>query len=182
VSSLEPGERKRLVAAAVTTIAALPLLLAGAGSGPSRVATIGQQANISSALGASGSDATPAAASPAEQLGGSPGFLIGPPPATDPSEVAIAVPTSRVGNSIEGKATYQHLVSEQGDGGHPCAFAGVAPRTPVTIMDLDNGKSIACTVFGPPNPGVPVPVVLGVADFASIADLGQSPINVRVSW
>jgi len=182
VSSLEPGERKRLVVAAVTTIAALPLLLAGPGKGPNRVATIGQQANIASALGASGGTAPPAATSAADDLGGSPGFLIGPPPATDPSEVAIAVPTSRVGNSVEGKATYQHLVSEPGDGGHPCAFAAVPPRTPVTIMDLDNGKSIACTVFGPPRAGVPVPVVLSVSDFATIADLGQSPINVRISW
>jgi hypothetical protein len=182
VSSLEAGDRRRLVAAAVTTVAALPFLLASPGKGGTGVATIGQQANIVSALDASTSEAQPATASPSADELSTPGFLIGPPPATDPAEVQIAVPTSRQGNVFEGKATYQHFVSEGTGLGRPCAFAEVAPGTQVSVLDLDNGKTVACAVFGAPRAGARADLVLDTSEFGLIADLGQAPVNVRVTW
>jgi hypothetical protein len=182
VSALEAGDRRRLVAAAITTVAALPFLLAGPGKGGTGVATIGQQANIVSAIDASTSDPQPAAATAHVDDLATPGFLIGPPPATDPAEVLIAVPTSWQGNVFEGKATYQRFASEGFGLGQPCAFGQVPPGTHVTVLDLDNGKSIPCTVFGAPRAGARADIVLDTSEFALIADLGQAPVNVRVTW
>ncbi len=183
MSSLEAADRRRLVAAAFTTVAALPFLLGGTGKGPSTgVATIGQQANIANALDASAPAAQIATADASAIDDATPGFLIGPPPATDPSEVLIAVPTSRPGNVLEGKATYQPLVAERASSGQPCAFGKVPAGTRVIVMDLDNGKSVSCTVYGAPRASARADLVLGTTEFALIADLGQAPINVRVTW
>jgi len=183
VSALEAGDRRRLMAAAFTTVAALPFLLGGTGKNPSTgVATVGQQANIASALNASSSSTPAAAPDNTSDAATPPGFLIGPAPATDPSEVEIAVPTSRVGNIIEGKASYEPFVAEQAFTGSPCAFAGAPAGTPLVVMDLDNGKSVGCTVFGPPSASARADIVLGTSEFAQMADLGQAPVNVRITW
>ena len=53
MSSLEPGDRRRLLAAGVTTIAVLPFLFGGGSSPNTGVATIGEGANLAGALDSS---------------------------------------------------------------------------------------------------------------------------------
>ena len=113
MSSLEPGDRRRLLAAGVTTIAALPFLLGGGGKGAGTgVATIGEGANIVGVLDSSAIRPRRRRSTHALEAPGMPGFLLGPPPATDPSEVTIVVPTSGPANLLEGTATYQRFTDE----------------------------------------------------------------------
>jgi hypothetical protein len=182
VSSLEPGDRRRLLVAGITTIAALPLLLGGRGG--AGVATIGQQADIAAALDASTSEPTPGVPTPTPVADdNSPiGFMRGPPPATLPAVVQIAVPGSGPGSLLEGTASFERFASE-GDGyGQPCELAGPAVGAIATVVNLDNGRSTSCTVIGPPRPGARVTAVLSSTAFSQIADLGQAPIHVRISW
>jgi hypothetical protein len=172
-----------LLVAGITTIAALPLLLGGHGG--AGVATIGQRADLVSALDASTSqpEVAPAAArSATHDDSGSIGFMTGPPPATLPAVVEIAVPSSGPGNVAEGTASFEHFgIEDEGDL-QPCAYAGPAAGTILTVVDLDNGRSVTCTAIGPPEPGARVMIVLSRTAFAQIADLGQAPVHVRVSW
>jgi hypothetical protein len=171
-----------LLVAGITTVAALPLLLGGHGG--TGVATIGQRANLASALDASTSQpAAPTAAHVATQDdSGSIGFMTGPPPATLPAVVEIAVPRSTMGNSVEGTASFEHFGIEDEGTLQPCAYDGLAAGTILTVVDLDNGRSVTCTAIGPPEPGARVTIVLSRSAFAQIADLGQAPVHVRISW
>ena len=181
MSSLEPGDRRRLLAAGVTTIAVLPFFFGGGGSkGPTGVATIGEGANIAGALDSSAS--APAPADPVDlQPVAMPGFLLGPPPATEPSEITVVVPTSGPKNLLEGTASYERYTDEAGIP-DPCSFAATPRGTDLLVLDLDNGKSVWCSVIGPPPPGARSSLVLDTEEFTQIADLGQSPVHVRITW
>jgi hypothetical protein len=181
VSSLEPGDRRRLLAAGVTTIAVLPFLLGGGSKSPTGVATIGEGANIAGALDSSAAAPAPAAAPVDLEPVAMPGFLLGPPPATDPAEVIVVVPTSGPRNLLEGTASYDRYEDESGVP-DPCAFAGPPIATDLLVLDLDNGKSVWCSVIGPPSPGARTNLVLDTEEFTQIADLGQSPVHVRITW
>jgi hypothetical protein len=183
VSALEPGDRTRLLAAGVVTIAALPFLLGGGGKAASTgVAAIGEGANLAGALDSSVSVAPPAVAATDDRAVETPGFLFGPPPGTEPSEVEVAVPMSRPGNVSEGTATYERYVTDRFGTTDPCAFTGPPIGVRLHVMDLDNGRSVWCTTIGPTQPGARADLVLDTELFAQIADLGQSPVHVRITW
>ena len=59
MTALEPGDRRRLLAAGITTIAVLPFLLGNGSKSPTGVATIGEGANLASALDSSASASLP---------------------------------------------------------------------------------------------------------------------------
>ena len=181
MSSLEPGDRLRLLAAGVTTIAVLPFLFGGGSSPNTGVATIGEGANLAGALDSSAAVPQEVPANDVLQPTAMPAFILGPPPATDPSEVRIVVPTSGPDNVVEGTATYDRFTDEPGIP-DPCAFPGVALGTDLLVLDLDNGKSVWCSVIGPPAAGARASLVLDNEEFEEIADLGQSPIHVRITW
>ena len=182
MSSLERGDRRRLLAAGVTTIAALPFLLGGGSTaGGTGVATIGEGVNIATALDSSAAVPQPAPDPPDLEPVGIPSFLLGPPPATDPSEITIVVPTSGPDNVVEGTASYERYTDEPGIQA-PCAFPGPPVGTNLLVLDLDNGKSVWCAVIGPPAASARATLVLDTEEFAQIADLGESPIHVRITW
>ena len=54
--------------------------------------------------------------------------------------------------------------------------------TNLLVLDLDNGKSVWCAVIGPPAASARATLVLDTEEFAQIADLGESPIHVRITW
>ena len=110
-----------------------------------------------------------------------PGFLLGPPPASEPSEITIVVPTSGPKNLLEGTASYERYTDEPGIP-DPCSFAGTPRGTDLLVLDLDNGKSVWCSVIGPPPPSARSSLVLDTEEFTQIADLGQSPVHVRITW
>jgi len=182
VSTLEPGDRRRLLAAGITTIAVLPFLLGGGGESPTGVAAIGEGANLASALDSSASASAPPAADPVDlEPVAMPGFLLGPPPATDPAEITVVVPTSGPRNLLEGTATYERYTDEPGLP-DPCSFAGPPQGTDLLVLDLDNGKSVWCSVIGAPPPSARSNLVLDTEEFTQIADLGQAPVHVRITW
>ena len=182
MSSLEHGDRRRLLVAGITTIAALPLLLGGRGG--TGVAAIGQQADIAGALDASTSQPQAGSETQArvQDDTGTIGFMTGPPPATLPAVVEIAVPPSGPGNVVEGRASFTRFAIEGEGYGQPCEFAGPPAGATLTVTDLDNGRSVSCIVIGPPAAQARVKIVLSSTAFAQIADLGQAPIHVRISW
>jgi hypothetical protein len=180
VSSLEPGDRRRLLIAGVSTVAVLPFLLGGRGGGAG-VATIGQRVNLASALDSSSVQAAAAVDPPPLDDDTSIGFMTGPPPATDPALVQIAVPTAGRGNELEGIATFQRFGSDGGTVGS-CAFAGPAIGAVLTVVDLDNGRLVYCSVIGPPPPSARADIVLSSSAFSQMADLGQAPVHVRITW
>jgi hypothetical protein len=182
VSSLEPGDRRRLLAAGVTTVAVLPFLLGGGGKPASTgVATIGEGAAIAGALDSSAAAPQPPVVAAAAEPLTAPAFLFGPPPATDPAEITIVVPMSRPSNVLEGTSTYERFTDEFGISA-PCALSGVAVGSDLLVLDLDNGKSVWCSVIGPPDVSARSDLVLDTEEFGQIADLGQSPIHVRITW
>jgi len=178
---LEPGDRRRLLAAGVTTIAVLPFLLGGGNKAPTGVATIGEGANIAGALDSSASAPEPTAEPVALEPVAMPGFLLGPPPASEPSEITVVVPTSGPKNLLEGTASYERYTDEAGIP-DPCSFADTPRGTDLLVLDLDNGKSVWCSVIGPPPPSARSNLVLDTEEFTQIADLGQSPVHVRITW
>jgi hypothetical protein len=181
VSALEPGDRRRLLVAGITTIAVLPFFFGGGGSkGPTGVATIGEGANIAGVLDSSAS--VPAPANPVDlEPVAMPGFLLGPPPASEPSEITVVVPMSGPKNLLEGTASYERYTDEDGIP-DPCSFGGTPRGTDLLVLDLDNGKSVWCSVIGPPPPGARTSLVLDTEEFTQIADLGQAPVHVRITW
>lgn len=183
MSSLEPGDRRRLLAAGVTTIAVLPFFFGGGSKSPTGVATIGEGANIAGALDSSASASAPEPAAEPVDLEpvAMPGFLLGPPPASEPSEITVVVPTSGPKNLLEGTASYERYTDESGIP-DPCSFAGTPRGTDLLVLDLDNGKSVWCSVIGPPPPSARSNLVLDTEEFTQIADLGQSPVHVRITW
>ena len=181
MSSLEPGDRRRLLAAGVTTIAVLPFFFGGGSTTPTGVATIGEGANLAGALDSSASGPAPAAEPVALEPVAMPGFLLGPPPASEPSEITVVVPTSGPKNLLEGTASYERYTDEAGVP-DPCSFASTPRGTDLLVLDLDNGKSVWCSVIGPPPPGARSSLVLDTEEFTQIADLGQSPVHVRITW
>ena len=183
MTALEPGDRRRLLAAGITTIAVLPFLLGNGSKSPTGVATIGEGANLASALDSSASASLPTPAVDTIDLDpvAMPGFLLGPPPATDPAEITVVVPTSGPKNVLEGTATYERYTDEPGIP-DPCSFAGPPRGTDLLVLDLDNGKSVWCSVIGAPPPSARSNLVLDTEQFTQIADLGQAPVHVRITW
>ena len=127
------------------------------------MATIGEGANIAGALDSSAAvpqpDPTRRKSNPWQ-----PGFLFGPPPATDPSEITIVVPMSGPANVLEGTATYERYTDETDPA--PCAFPGPPVGTDLLVLDLDNGKSVWCAVIGPPAASARADLVLDTEEFA----------------
>ena len=56
----------------------------------------------------------------------------------------------------------------------PCAFPGVALGTDLLVLDLDNGKSVWCSVIGPPAAGARAGLVLDTEEFE--ADRRPRPV------
>jgi hypothetical protein len=187
LSLFEPSDRRRILAACITTLALVPLLLGSEDSRPggdSGLAAIGQ-GDLAAALaeGDSGTTVQQEVAAPvvvAEESSGGPGYLIGPPPATEPTVVRIAVPPTSTGNAIQSTATFRRW--EARTAAQPCAVQDIPMGVTVTVTSLQNGQSITCMVVGQPRPGDRAPVVLDADLFAQLADLIEQPIPVRVTW
>ena len=65
---------------------------------------------------------------------------------------------------------------------HPCTIVAAPDGVTVKVVNVNNGMSTTChNVFGmyvPPG----VDIILHTDDFATISDLADAPIVVRVSW
>jgi hypothetical protein len=106
---------------------------------------------------------------------GAPVFLGGPsaPGALAAPKSAPAQPIDVV--AIATEATYQSSISPRDS----CLVFGVETGTTLTIVNLDNGRSVTCTAvrtFVDRNEGL----VLHTDTFAKIADLTDAPVPVEI--
>lgn len=97
--------------------------------------------------------------------------------AADPPEIAIEQGTDPVGNFADVKASFRRYQSSDS-----CTtpYAGGGVR--ITVTNTDNGQSLTCrNVLGPavpPGDGILVHTEL----LATITNLADAPISVRISW
>ena len=168
----DESDRRRLVFASALTVAALPALWLvnqdDSGAGPN-VAAVGLAAE-NGGTGATG------AATPADPMGDVDArYLAGSPLTPSPEHVEIAVGSTEDVLVATARATYRRSVRAD-----TCAFSGVGAGERITVVNVDNGRSIECrTVLR--SPDAPAgELVMHPDRFLQIADLTSAPIDVEI--
>ena len=169
-------DQRRLAVAAAITVIALPsmwLTSRNEEAGAPNVATAGVAISPESE---SPANAGPGLANPM----GSPGaaYLDGPPAATSPGVINIAIPSAATGSSVTGTASYRRD-SLFADG--VCQVKDAPFGGTVTVTNLDNSRSVRCTAMVPAS-GILESVVMHPDAFLAIADLADAPVPVEISW
>ena len=165
-------DRRRLVLASVLTVVVLPAVwLVNQDDGGSRpnVAAVGLAAEDAVAGTAATTSVDPMGDVDARYLDGSPL----PPP---PEHVPIAVGGTDEVVVATAQAIYRQSVGRV----DTCAFNGVEAGELITVVNVDNGRSIECWTARRP---VDVPngeLVMHPDRFRQIADLTNAPINVEI--
>ncbi len=174
--ALTDTDRRRFIAATVLTLLALPALwLANSSenSAAPNLAVTGIDAGAeAAAAGESGTG--PAAGNDDAEGDVAPVFLEGPASAAGAGQSPIAIPAKPLVDGITAKATFRSTVV---DG--TCLVGGLASGTLITVVNLDNNRSMSCTTVLAPGTDPDV-MVMRTADFASIADLTDAPISVEI--
>ena len=168
-------DQRRLAVAAAITVIALPslwLMSRSEEAGAPNVATAGVAIAPESG---SPTTAGPGAVDPM----GSPGaaYLDGPPAATSPGVIVIAVPSDGPGRSVTGTATYRSTLPSES----VCQVKDAPFGSRVTLTNLNNSRSMTCIASVSPA-GILDSVVVHVDAFLSIADLADAPVPVEISW
>ena len=176
--SLTLYERRRVaVLAVVTTLLALVFATAG-GSSDSQTAD-----NSTSTTVAVTTTSTPldnaAAVGPLADDSSKPVNLDGPLAQQPTGTAPIAYPGPGEMNRVAGKASYVRFP----DYNSAICYASVAPLgVEVTIVNLNNGRSLRCTnVFAVTLPSG-ADVVIHTPLYLQIANLVDAPLPVTVSW
>jgi hypothetical protein len=171
---MQHTDRRRIIFAAVLTTLALPALWvanADRGADPA-VGAAGIPAPVDDSARAD----EPAATYQPE----GPVFLDQPTlpaPATPLAVQAPATAAAPAGTEVIATATFKRIADPGG-----CATNLVIAGTTLTVVNIDNGRTVTCRAVV----GVAVPVgtevVLDTNLMAQITDLSEAPIPVRVSW
>ncbi len=102
-------------------------------------------------------------------------FLDGPAGQVGAGLSEIAVPAAPGVASISTTATFRSDLPTTAT----CTFPGLTTGAEVTILNLDNGRTVTCTaVLG--GSGAPDVLVMHTDLFATIADLTDAPIPVEI--
>jgi len=180
--ALTNTDRRRFIAATALTLVAFPALWLANTSGRStspNVAVAGLDvADDGTAAAAATGEPAAAAAAEARELGATddvpPVFLEGPASAAGASQSQIAVPAKPLVEGIDAKATFRSSVPVD-----TCIVPGLTSGTRITVVNLDNNRSVTCTsVLAPGNRLGDV--VMHTSAFARIADLTDAPISVEI--
>jgi hypothetical protein len=175
--ALTDTDRRRMIAATALTLLALPALwLANTSNGSTAPNLAVAGLDVDDATASPIGD--PAAAAEAAEIDATdaapPVFLEGPSAAAGASQSQIAVPAKPLVDGIDAKATFRSSVTPD-----TCIVPGLTSGTRITVVNLDNGRSVTCTsVLSPGNR--PGDVVLHTSAFARIADLTDAPISVEI--
>ena len=163
-------DRRRTTFAALLTAIALPALWLINRDDPSTPTT--------AAVGVA-APAAQVSAPPDTYAPQAPVFLGGDAPPPPPVVIQVDQPPSSDGTAFEGRATFRRL-------GPPESVGCSAPNAPkdhsITVTNVDNGLTLTCyntAAFAPP-PGIDV--VIHTDLFATICDLADAPVHVRVTW
>ena len=170
---LNDTDRRRFIAVTVLTLLALPALwwantsqnnstspnLAVAGLDP--VADAGTSANAPATSGDSLDEVAPV-------------FLEGPTSAAGAGQAEIAIPAKPLIDRVVAKATFRSNVAIG-----TCIVAGMTSGSRITVVNLDNNRSMSCTTILAPG-NATGQLVMNTSTFAGIADLTDAPISVEI--
>ncbi len=168
--ALTDTDRRRMVLATAVTVVALPALwLASSGDNSSAptVAVAGVD------VGTAGESDAGALDDPIQLGGDEPVFLDGPSSRTGAGQQVIAVPAPPSLDGITGSAIFRSSLPRG-----TCIVPAVPNGSRVTVVNLDNDRSIACTSVRVS--GESDTVVLSTNAFAELADLTDAPISVEI--
>lgn len=101
-------------------------------------------------------------------------------PAQVPTQEGTQLPTPAI-PVMQGDATWDRWTPAEVGTSSPCATPLAALGQQVTVTNLDNGRSVTCVVVDQGALPVHVVVKIDAALFQSLADLGESPIPVRIT-
>lgn len=168
-------DRRRLVLASALTIVALPAVwLAnrpedGPASTRPNVAAVG--------LAADSAETTPDVVAPADPMGEvGARYLDGSPRPPDPLPPPMAVGGGDDSVVATAHAIYRRSVATPGT----CEFTGLGSGELITVVNVDNGRSIECRTAWP-QPDAPTgELVMHPDRFAEIGDLTSAPIDVEI--
>ncbi len=164
--ALTPHDRRRIMLVSALTLVALPALWwASQSSVAPNVATAGIVVTDQA-------DAAPTS-DPGDDA--APVFLDGPSAQVGAALAEIAVPAPPAIAQITTTATFRSSLGSPS----ACMVPGVGNGTTVTVVNLDNNRSITCTAILAPS-GAGSQLVLATELFAEIADLTDSPIPVEI--
>ncbi|MGA9278628.1 hypothetical protein [Ilumatobacter sp.] len=105
-----------------------------------------------------------------------PAFLDGPVGEAVPGVNEIAVPTRPETAPLVLSASYRSTVP----GVNTCLLRNVGLGIPVTITNLDNGRSLTCVTAQAPQ-GQVADVVLHTGSFTKLADVTEAPITIELT-
>ena len=161
------------------TIVALPAIWLFARSEPSSGTAAPNVAAVAG-VATPGAGAATAPNTADDPLGADgPIFVDGPTTPPRPAVVAIAVPATPPGKSLDGEATYKRNPDPNATG---CSAPLAGFNATLTVTNLDNGRSWTC-VNRTPHPLQPGLVIeLTAAQFEHIAQLVDAPVHVRIQW
>jgi len=164
-------DRRRFVLATVLTLVALPALWwanESTSTGAPSIAAAGVDV-----AAAGGQPATSAADSDAEAV--APVFLDGPSGVAGAGIAEIAVPAGPLIDRITTSATFRNSMPTAST----CFVAGIPQGSEVTVVNLDNNRSVRCTTALAGSDGVDR-LVLHTSAFSEIADVTDAPIPVEI--
>jgi hypothetical protein len=179
--AFEDTDRRRTLLLALLTLVVLPATYFlnradngdGAVDADTSVATVASApASTAGPMTTDGSSSRP----PLEAPDDKPVFLDGPPPDPDPRVVEVAVPPRPDVEPLELTASYRRTVS----GVTTCLVADVSAGIPVTVTNLDNGRSVEC-ITAPAPDNQTAGIVLHTETFSKLADLTDAPVPVEVT-
>lgn len=103
-----------------------------------------------------------------------PVFLEGPTSAAGAGQAEIAVPARPLIGGVLAKATFRSDVAAG-----TCIVADMANGSEITVVNLDNNRSMTCTTILAPGTANG-DLVMSTSKFAGIADLTDAPISVEI--
>ncbi len=162
--ALTPPDRRRILLASALTLVAMPALWWANQSGAPNVATAGIVVVDKSAT------------APTADTGDvAPVFLDGPSGQVGAGLSEIAIPTAPAIAGITTTATFRSTLGSAS----ACMMPGMASGQQVTVVNLDNNRSVTCTAILAPASAADQ-LVMASELFAELADPTDAPIPVEI--
>jgi hypothetical protein len=172
---LDDRDRRRLLIASALTVVALPAVwLANRDDSASlrpNVAAVGAPVADGETSSAPPATIDPMGTVEAQYLDGA---VPAPPATTGPITPAIGTPDGHV--VATATATFRRSVTND----RTCLYNGVTVGSRITVLNVDNDRSMTCTTALRPMDQPQTELVMSADAFASIADPSEAPIVVEI--
>jgi hypothetical protein len=165
-------DRRRLVLASALTVAALPAVWLVNQSDESST-----RPNVAAVGLAAEEVAEPTTAAAVDPMGDvTPQYLDGTAVVERPAPVSPVVGTSAGHVVATTTAVFRRALTDS----RTCLYSGVPSGSYITVVNVDNNRSIECWTSLRPMDQSQVELVMGAAAFAEIADPTSAPIDVEI--